>query len=156
MHAKHRPKRPPHPHDSGCHASWKSIAVDIELDGVSLRWNGTKDWISSKNALEEVGSIHTVQGYDLNYAGVIIGGDLRHDAATGQMFVDRSSYFDVKGVENNKQLGRRYNDAEVRQFVLNIYGVLLTRGIRGTYVYVVDPALRAYLKPFLEHGGAAA
>jgi len=125
-------------------------AADIEIDGVSLRWNGTtKDWISSKNALEEVGSIHTVQGYDLNYAGVIIGGDLRYDAATGQMLVDRSSYFDVKGVENNKQLGRRYTDAEVRQFVLNIYGVLLTRGIRGTYVYVVDPALREYLTPFL-------
>ncbi|MDY0890776.1 DNA/RNA helicase domain-containing protein [Frigoribacterium sp. CFBP9030] len=142
--------------------AWKWVskkdpsAADIELDGVSLRWNGTtKDWISSKNALEEVGSIHTVQGYDLNYAGVIIGGDLRYDAATGQMFVDRSSYFDVKGVENNKQLGRRYTDAEVRQFVLNIYGVLLTRGIRGTYVYVVDPALRAYLKPFLAPNRAA-
>lgn len=49
-------------------------AFDIELDGERLRWNKVqKDWINSPGSLEEVGSIHTVQGYDLNYAGVIIG-----------------------------------------------------------------------------------
>ncbi|EHL00102.1 hypothetical protein M7I_3979 [Glarea lozoyensis 74030] len=47
---------------------------DIEIDETQLRWNSViADWISSRKALEEVGSIHTVQGYDLNYVGVIIG-----------------------------------------------------------------------------------
>jgi DUF2075 family protein len=124
-------------------------AADIEIDGVGLQWNRTnKDWIASRGALEEVGSIHTVQGYDLNYAGVIIGGDLRYDVYRDELFVDRASYFDTKGAENNKQLGRSYTDAELREFISNIYGVLLTRGIRGTYVYAVDPGMRVYIERY--------
>ncbi len=89
---------------------WKSNtnkdAFDIELDGVRLRWNSTtKDWINSRASIDEVGSIHTVQGYDLNYAGVIIGPDLRFDPRTRRLFIDRASYRDKKGKENNKQLG---------------------------------------------------
>jgi DUF2075 family protein len=124
-------------------------AADIELDGVALQWNGTsKDWIASRGALEEVGSIHTVQGYDLNYAGVIIGKDLRYDVDRDELFVDRASYFDTKGAENNKQLGRSYTDGELREFISNIYGVLLTRGIRGTYIYAVDAGMREYVRRY--------
>lgn len=120
---------------------------DIEIDGVLLRWNSTqKDWIASAGSLEEVGSIHTVQGYDLNYAGVIIGPDLRWDARARRLALDRSSYHDKKGKENNPRLGRKYTDAELLQFVTNIYGVLLTRGMLGTYVYVCDPVLREHLR----------
>lgn len=116
---------------------------DIELDGRELRWNTTAtDWIASNSALEEVGSIHTVQGYDLNYAGVIIGNDLRWHAGNQRLFVDRSSYFDKKGKENNPTLGRTYSDDDLLRYVCNVYAVLLTRGIRGTYVYVCDPGLR--------------
>ena len=122
---------------------------DIELEGLKLFWNGTAtDWINSKGSNEEVGSIHTIQGYDLNYAGVIIGGDLKFDAETQTIVFDRSSYFDTKGKENNDKLGLKYSDEDIRQFVINIYKVLLTRGILGTYVYVVDPALRQYLRQF--------
>jgi DUF2075 family protein len=122
---------------------------DIELEGLKLFWNGTAtDWINSKGSNEEVGSIHTVQGYDLNYAGVIIGGDLKFDAETQTIVFDRSSYFDTKGKENNDKLGLKYSDEDIRQFVINIYKVLLTRGILGTYVYVVDPALRQHLRQF--------
>lgn len=133
---------------------WKTkndkTAFDIVEDGLALRWNGTQtDWIASPGALEEVGSIHTVQGYDLNYAGVIIGADLRFDPAEQQLFIDRASYFDVKGKENNKTLGKVYTDDDLLRFIRNIYAVLLTRGIRGTYVYAVDPALREYLRQFI-------
>lgn len=122
---------------------------DIELEGLKLFWNGTAtDWINSKGSSEEVGSIHTVQGYDLNYAGVIIGGDLKFDVGTQTIVFDRSSYFDTKGKENNDKLGLKYSDENIRQFVINIYKVLLTRGILGTYVYVVDPALRQHLRQF--------
>jgi hypothetical protein len=124
-----------------------SAAHDIELDGIGLPWNRTdKDWINSPTSIDEVGSIHTVQGYDLNYAGVIIGNDLRLDPHSGQVRFHRESYFDKKGKENLKQLGRKITDDELREFVINIYRVLLTRGILGTYVYVCDPALRAYVK----------
>jgi DUF2075 family protein len=133
---------------------WRSknnpTAYDIEVGGLSLRWNSTqRDWIASPKSLEEVGSIHTVQGYDLNYAGVIIGPDLRYDPVAERLFVDRASYFDKKGKENNPVLGRSYTNDDLLRFITNIYAVLLTRGIRGTYVYVCDPALRAHLKQYI-------
>lgn len=127
-----------------------SSKFDIELDGVGLRWNGTAvDWINSRGSLDEVGSIHTVQGYDLNYAGVIIGPDLRMDPASGRVYADRDSYHDTKGKENNPTLGITYNDDDLLQFIVNIYAVLLTRGMRGTYIYVCDPGLRAYFRALL-------
>ncbi|MBG6238470.1 DUF2075 family protein [Mycetocola sp. CAN_C7] len=137
---------------------WKSkndkTAYDIEIDGHQFRWNSTQtDWVASKKSLEEVGSIHTVQGYDLNYAGVIIGPDLRYDAGTKRLYVDRASYFDKKGKENNKVLQKKYTDEDLLRFVRNIYAVLLTRGIRGTFVYVCDPALRDYLRSFIPTAG---
>ncbi|UPL19096.1 DUF2075 domain-containing protein [Microbacterium aurugineum] len=121
-------------------------AFDIELGNERMRWNGTdKDWINSAGSLEEVGSIHTVQGYDLNYAGVIIGPDLRLDPATGRIVADRENYRDKKGKENTGHLKDAFGDDDLLTFIRNIYGVLLTRGMRGTYVYVCDPALRAHL-----------
>jgi DUF2075 family protein len=123
---------------------------DIEIGELRMRWNSTQtDWIASPGSLDEVGSIHTVQGYDLNYAGVIIGPDLRFDTTTGRIVVDRASYFDKKGKEANKALGRIYSDDDLLWYIQNVYAVLLTRGIRGTYVYVHDPALRDHLNQFV-------
>ncbi|WP_440662658.1 DNA/RNA helicase domain-containing protein [Clavibacter nebraskensis] len=125
-------------------------AFDIEIGAYRARWNSTqRDWIASANALEEVGSIHTVQGYDLNYTGVIIGPDLRYDPEAGRLFMDRNSYFDKKGEENNPTLGITSSDDVLRLLISNDYAVLMTRGIRGTFVHVVDPALREHLRPYI-------
>jgi DUF2075 family protein len=122
-------------------------ASDIKLDGIKLRWNSTDvDWVNSSNSINEVGSVHTVQGYDLNYAGVIVGNDLRYDASRKATYFDRSNYFDKRGMANNNKRGITYSDDDILQFVRNIYGVLLTRGIKGTYVYVCDAALREHLR----------
>lgn len=133
---------------------WKSRsnpdAHDIELDGRRLKWNTTAtEWIASPNSLDEVGSIHTVQGYDLNYAGVIIGNDLRWDDERGQLVIDRASYFDKKGKENNPSLGRSYSDNELLRYICNVYSVLMTRGIRGTFVYVCDRELRTRVRALI-------
>ncbi|MFB6612244.1 DNA/RNA helicase domain-containing protein [Agromyces sp. NPDC056379] len=127
-----------------------SKEYDIELDGCHLQWNRTAvDWINSRGAIDEVGSIHTVQGYDLNYAGVIIGPDLRYDPLQRKLIFDRASYHDTKGKENNPRLGIKYDDDDLLRLVSNIYGVLLTRGARGTFVYVCDPDLRNHLRQFI-------
>lgn len=127
-----------------------SAAFDITIDGLDLRWNSTAtDWIASPGSVLEVGSIHTVQGYDLNYAGVIIGPDLRFDPIEKRLFVERASYFDKKGKENNPALGLTYSDDDLLRFITQIYGVLLTRGILGTFVYVCDAPLREYLRRFI-------
>lgn len=133
---------------------WKSrkdrSAADIELDGQELQWNRTeKDWITSSGAVDQVGSIHTVQGYDLNYAGVIIGPDLRVDADSGSIVLSKADYWDKKGKQNLPKLGVVLTDGDILQYVRNVYSVLLTRGIRGTFVYVVDPLLRQYLRQSL-------
>ena len=125
-------------------------AYDLEIDGLQLTWNRTAtDWINSETSRDEVGSIHTVQGYDLNYAGVIIGSDLGYDEKSGQLVFHRENYHDKKGKENNPRLGIVYSDEDLLDYVKNIYRVLLTRGIRGTYVYVVDPALRRHLSEII-------
>ncbi|WP_445256429.1 DNA/RNA helicase domain-containing protein [Nocardioides aurantiacus] len=132
---------------------WRSkrdrSAYDIDLDGLRLRWNQVAvDWVNSPGSLDEVGSIHTIQGYDLNYAGVIIGKDLRYDADARSVWFDRTNYFDSRGMQNNRIRGITYSDDDVLQMVRNIYAVLLTRGIRGTFVYVCDDALRDHLRPY--------
>ena len=56
--------------------------------------------------------------------------------------VDRKNYYD-------KKIKRGVSDGELRTFILNSYAVLMTRGIRGTYVYVCDVNLRRYLEKFI-------
>jgi DUF2075 family protein len=120
---------------------------DIAVDGVELFWNRSAvDWVNSPTSREEVGSIHTIQGYDLNYAGVIIGKDIGYDEKTGRVFFRRENYFDKKGKENNPRLGIEFSDRDLLGYVLNVYRVLLTRGVLGTYVYIEDPHLEAVIK----------
>jgi DUF2075 family protein len=122
---------------------------DIEIDDLKFRWNATaKDWVNSPNAFSEVGSIHTIQGYDLNFAGVIVGPDLVFDPETSEIQIDRTNYFDTKGKENNRVLGITYSDDDLLRYIRNIYGVLMTRGMQGTFVYICDPELRKYLQQF--------
>ncbi|SKB04885.1 DUF2075 domain-containing protein [Aeromicrobium choanae] len=122
---------------------------DISIDGLSMFWNRTdKDWINSPTALEEVGCIHTSQGYDLNYAGVIIGPELSWDETRQSVVFVRQNYHDRNGAKNNVALGQSYTDDDLLDYVVNVYRVLLTRGIRGTYIYVCDPALREKLRRF--------
>jgi DUF2075 family protein len=124
-------------------------SFDIQIGELKFRWNSTaKDWVNSPNAFREVGSIHTIQGYDLNYAAVIIGPDLVFDPEASEIRIDRTNYFDTKGKENNKVLGITYSDEDLLRYIRNIYGVLLTRGIRGTFVHICDPDLRKYLGKF--------
>ena len=118
---------------------------DMELDGEQYKWNSTRDnWIGSKNSINEIGCIHTVQGYDLNYLGVIIGEDLKYDKAHDEIVAHAENYYDSMGkakIADDKE--------QLREYLLNIYMTLMTRGIRGTYVYVCDPALREYMSQFI-------
>lgn len=124
-------------------------AYDMAIDGEQVRWNTRPvDWVSSTTSRDEMGSIHTIQGYDLNYAGVVIGRELRFDPDEGRIWFDRSEYRDRNGKANNRQLGLTYSDEQLLVYVRNIYTVLLTRGILDTYIYVCDAELREYLRSF--------
>src|SRR3546814_8689268 len=73
-------------------------ALDIRIDGVELRWNSvSNDWLNSSNALEEVGCIHTVQGYDINYTGVIFGEEISYDPKKRAIVIRKENYHDRNG-----------------------------------------------------------
>lgn len=117
---------------------------DIEIDNVKLRWNRTTtDWINTTGAEAEVGCIHTTQGYDLNYAGIIFGNEIRYDEASDQIFIDKENYFDRNGKQGIQ------DPDELKQYILNIYKTVMLRGIRGTFVYACDKSLREYLKKYI-------
>lgn len=117
---------------------------DIELDGLKLKWNSTNiDWVNSPDAIKEVGCIHTVQGYDLNYIGVIIGPELTYNPKNHKMLVDKSKYMDINGKRSIESL------EELHEYIINIYKTLLSRGIKGTYIHAVDKHLADYLKTYI-------
>ncbi|WP_339650940.1 DNA/RNA helicase domain-containing protein [uncultured Maribacter sp.] len=127
---------------------WKSNkdknAFDIKIDDVQLKWNGTSnDWINSDGAINEVGCIHTTQGYDLNYSGIIFGNEISFNPETKEIIVNEENYFDKNGKQSIK------DPKELKAFILNIYKTIMLRGIKGTYLYVCDPLLKAHFESFV-------
>lgn len=119
--------------------------TDIEIEGLKFKWNSTNiDWINSKNAFEEIGCIHTTQGYDLNYTGVIFGREINYNSQKGTIEIDSNMYFDING-----KIGIS-NTEDLKNYILNIYKTIMLRGIRGTFIYAYHSELRAYLKEFIK------
>jgi len=113
---------------------------DIEIEWVKMFRNSTnKDRVNSKDALHEVGCIHTVQGYDLNYVWVILWKELSYNKDTWEFVINKEEYYDINW--------KRWIDDEyeLKRYIINIYKTLMTRGILWTYLYVVDKDLREYL-----------
>ena len=114
---------------------------DIEIGDVKLKWNHTTSgWVNSLNAVNEVGCIHTVQGYDLNYVGVIVGPELTYDAINDRLAIDKDKYEDRNGWQGID------DPAELERYIINIYKTLMTRGMRGCYLYFVDKGTEKYFK----------
>jgi DUF2075 family protein len=119
--------------------------VDIELPGgFQAKWNLAEDniWAINPRSFEEVGCIHTAQGLEFDYVGVLIGKDLYYDPATGRVKTDKSAIS-----HDDRSSGiRSSSDAEARRLILNTYKTLLTRGQKGCFVYCEDENLREYIK----------
>lgn len=117
---------------------------DIEILDIKRMWNHcTEGWVHTPEAIDEVGCIHSIQGYDLNYAFVILGNDIGYDKETGKIIVRPECYFDKNG---KRTAG--YDD--LLEYITNVYYVLMTRGIKGTFLYVCDNDLRDYLSQYIE------
>jgi len=118
-------------------------AYDIEIGDTKLKWNSIAvDWVNSPNAINEVGCIHTTQGYDLNYTGIIIGPELDYDFGKNEFVVNKESYKDKNGKNSIK------DEKVLLAYILNIYKTIFLRGIEGTYIYVFNTNLRKYLSEF--------
>ena len=120
-----------------------SGVIDFTIEDQNFRWNSsTEKWVHSSHASKEVGCIHSVQGYDLNYGFVILGEDIKYDPKENRIYADRKAYFDKYGKNGA-------TDEELTRYIINVYYVLLTRGILGTYLYVCNKELREYLKQYI-------
>ena len=126
---------------------------DIILDSgeYKAKWNlrckqiGVNySWLNDPLSVKEVGCIHTCQGLDMNYCGVIIGNDLQYKA--GQLLYCKN---EVARSDLNSGI-RTAEDSIAEKLIRNTYYVLLTRGMLGTYVYCEDKGLRNYLKSMLK------
>ena len=119
-------------------------AYDIEIQDSKLRWNSVAiDWVNSKNAINEVGCIHTTQGYDLNYVGVIIGPELDYDFGNKKLFIYKDRYKDKAGKNTIS------DENILKDYILNIYKTISLRGIKGAFFYACNENLRKYLMQFL-------
>ena len=108
------------------------------------KWNLENDniWAINPNSFEEVGCIHTAQGLEFDYVGVLIGKDLIFDQKTRRVITDKNAIS-----KDDKSSGiRTASDKEAHRLILNTYKTLLTRGQKGCYVYCEDEALRDYFK----------
>ena len=136
-------------------------AWDIEMPQFDYRrrWNLDKDgslWIVTPGSVEQVGCIHTCQGLELDYVGVIIGPDLAY--RDGHIVTDAtkraSSDQSVKGLKSMLKADPASSLALADAIVKNTYRTLMTRGMKGCYVYCTDAPLAAYIRSRLRAGSA--
>ena len=127
---------------------WKSkedkAAIDIEVEGLQFQWNQAQiDWVNSSTAFKEIGCIHTTQGYDLNYAGVVFGKEITYNKAKNRIEIDVKEYYDIYGKQGA-------DDELLKTYIINIYKTIMYRGIRGTFIYACNEDLRDYLKEHIQ------
>lgn len=102
-------------------------------------------WAELPQTINEVGSIYTCQGFDLNYVGVILGPPVTL-AANGQLTIDLAKYTDVETFKRRPDLTDPHQLQLIKeQLVLNSINVLMKRGVHGLYLYAHDPQLREFL-----------
>lgn len=121
---------------------------DIVLeDNFKAKWNfgNTTTWAIDEESFDQIGCIHTSQGLEFDYVGVIIGKDLRFDG--NKVFTDYTqrakSDKSLKGIKTTKN----YKLAD--EIIRNTYRTLLSRGQKGCYIYCEDKALAEYIKKML-------
>ena len=119
-------------------------------DGTNLRWNikkADRAAILDDTQKENVFCIHTIQGLEVEYAGVIIGKDLAYNKERG-----RIEFHKEMNARSDSASGiRTADDALAEKLIRNTYKVLLTRGVKGTFIYAEDDNLREYLKQLVKN-----
>lgn len=130
---------------------WKSknsndlSVYDIEMDnGYKARWNfsSTSTWAIDEDSFDQVGCIHTSQGLEFDFVGVILGKDIRYE--NGRIITDLTKR--AKSDQSLKGLKQNQDPQLVDRIIRNTYKTLMTRGQKGCYIYCEDESLREYLR----------
>lgn len=133
------------------------LIKDVEIGDFKMPWethrNFTKtpkgyvkwyEWAYKPEGIKQVGCIYTAQGFEFDYAGVIIGPDLIYNTESHKIET-------VKAATRDPMLRNAPNEATMTfdDYVRNIYRVLMSRGMKGCYLYICDNNLRKYMKQLL-------
>ena len=117
----------------------------VDRKSLSVSYPRWYEWAYKPEGINQVGCIYTSQGYEFDYAGVIIGPDLKYDPVEDKIITDKSACKDPVLRRTQKEATMTFDD-----YVRNIYRVLMSRGMKGCYLYVCDDNLRTYLKGLIK------
>ncbi len=123
---------------------------EIKIGDFEISWNldGGEEFALSPTSINEAGCIHTTQGLEFEYVGVIIGDDLRFEDGhlvtdfTKRAKTDQS----IKGLKKMEKEDPERAHELADEIIKNTYRTLMTRGMKGCYVYATDSSLRDYLR----------
>lgn len=127
---------------------------DIKIGDFEMSWNlgNGEPFAISDTSINEVGCIHTSQGLEFDYVGVILGDDIRYE--NGHVVTDFTRR--AKTDQSLKGIKKLYNESpeeainKADEIIKNTYRTLMTRGMKGCYIYCTDPGMSIYLKKRLE------
>ncbi|MCT3573202.1 DUF2075 domain-containing protein [Levilactobacillus brevis] len=126
---------------------------NVEMDSFSLPWDEwdpqRTHWAKREGSITQVGTIYTLQGFDLNYVGMIIGPSFGYDPQTDTMTIIPEKYSHKEIFKKRKDM--QFSRAEYKTFIANVLNVLMKRGKYGLYLTAYDDALRARLLELESH-----
>mgnify|MGYP006288320287 FL=1 len=126
---------------------------DIQIDEFEMSWNlnDTDTYAIDEGSVQQVGCIHTSQGLEFDYVGVIIGKDMRYE--DGKIITDyneRATYdSSIRGIKKMAKTDQEKANKIAEEIIKNTYRTLMTRGMKGCYIYCVDDNLREYFKQMM-------
>lgn len=129
--------------------------MDIKIGSFEASWNlkHGEAFATRENAINEVGCIHNVQGLEFDYIGVIIGPDLKYESQ--KVITDYKMRANTEkslyGLHVLMKQDKDFYEKAVDRLIRNTYRVLLTRGIKGCYVYACDDKLNKHLKKIVQN-----
>ncbi len=127
----------------------------VRAGRLALPWNFTDEtWATAADGIDQVGCVHTCQGVEFDWLGVLIGADLRVEEGRVVGDPSRRARTDSSLKGSKKALRESRGDpaatacveAKIQAIIKNTYKVLLSRGRRGCFVWCADPGLREYLR----------
>lgn len=128
-----------------------TLVPDVKVGAWQMPWNAKSDtgrladgipqerfWASDRRGINQVGCIYTAQGFEFDYVGVIFGTDIRWDPASESWMADAGSSHD--------SMVKRAKGDEFVELAKRTYRVLLTRGMKGCYLYFQDPETQDHFR----------
>lgn len=117
---------------------------DIEIEGYKYIWNMSNiEFTLKPDSVVEIGCIHTTQGYDLNYVGVIFGREIDYDFNKNSITINKQLFFDTN-------VKKTATDEEIKKYIINAYHTMMLRGIKGCYVYAYNKNMKEYLSKYFK------